>query len=159
VGAAKKPADARRRLEDSITSGRALEKFAQVIEAQGGNPAVVEDPSALPQAAEVEVFRAARNGVVAQIEPRRIGRAIVELGGGRRTIEEEIDPSVGFVIPARPGQRVKAGEPLASVFARDPEGIRIGLTALGEAIVIAEQGTLTPLITHRVAADGVTSLA
>jgi pyrimidine-nucleoside phosphorylase len=52
---------------------------------------------------------------------------------------------------------VKAGEPLASVFARDPEGIRIGLTALGEAIVIAEQGTLTPLITHRVAADGVTS--
>ncbi len=159
VGAAKKPADARRRLEDSITSGRALEKFAQVIEAQGGNPAVVEDPSALPQAAEVEVFRAPRDGVVAQIEPRRIGRAIVELGGGRRTIEEEIDPSVGFVIPARPGQRVKAGEPLASVFARDPEGIRIGLTALGEAIVIAEQGTLTPLITHRVAADGVTSLA
>ena len=159
VGAAKKPADARRRLEDSITSGRALEKFAQVIEAQGGNPAVVQDPSALPQAAEVEVYRAARNGVVAQIEPRRIGRAIVELGGGRRTIEEEIDPSVGFVIPARPGQRVKAGEPLASVFARDPEGIRIGLTALGEAIVIAEQGTLTPLITHRVAADGVTSLS
>ena len=159
VGATKKPADARRRLEDSITSGRALEKFAQVIEAQGGNPAVVEDPSALPQAAEVEVFRAPRDGVVAQIEPRRIGRAIVELGGGRRTIEEEIDPSVGFVIPARPGQRVKAGEPLASVFARDPEGIRIGLTALGEAIVIAEQGTLTPLITHRVAADGVTNLA
>jgi pyrimidine-nucleoside phosphorylase len=159
VGAAKKPADARRRLEDSITSGRALEKFAQVIEAQGGNPAVVEDPSALPQAAEVEVFRAPRDGVVAQIEPRRIGRAIVELGGGRRTIEEEIDPSVGFVIPARPGQRVKAGEPLASVFARNPEGIRIGLAALGEAIVIAEQGTLTPLITHRVAADGVTSVA
>ncbi len=159
VGAAKKPADARRRLKDSITSGRALEKFAQVIEAQGGNPAVVEDPSALPQAAEVEVFRAPRDGVVAQIEPRRIGQAIVELGGGRRTIEEEIDPSVGFVIPARPGQRVKAGEPLASVFARDPEGIRIGLTALGEAIVIAEQGRLTPLITHRVTADGVTSLA
>jgi pyrimidine-nucleoside phosphorylase len=159
VGAAKKPADARRRLEDSITSGRALEKFAQVIEAQGGNPAVVEDPSALPQAAQVEVFRAPRAGVVAQIEPRRIGRAIVELGGGRRTIEEQIDPSVGFVIPARPGQRVKAGEPLASVFARDPEGIRIGLTALGEAIVIAERGTLTPLITHRVTADGVTNLA
>ncbi len=159
VGAAKTPADARRRLEDSITSGQALEKFAQVIEAQGGNPAVVEDPSVLPQAAEVEVFRAPRSGVVAQIEPRRIGRAIVELGGGRRTIEDEIDPSVGFVIPARPGQSVKAGEPLASVFARDLEGIRIGLTALGEAIVIAEEGTLTPLITHRVGPNGVTSLA
>jgi thymidine phosphorylase len=146
-------------LEESITSGRALEKFGQVIEAQGGNPAVVEDPSVLPQAAEVEVFRASREGVVSQIEPRRIGRAIVELGGGRRTIEDEVDPSVGFVIPARPGQRVKAGEPLASVFARDRDGIRIGLSALSEAIVIAEQGTMTPLITHRVTLEGVTRLA
>jgi pyrimidine-nucleoside phosphorylase len=158
VGAAKTRPEAQRQLEESITSGRALEKFRQVIEAQGGNPAVVEDPSVLPQAAEVEVFRAPREGVVSQVEPRRIGRAIVELGGGRRTIEDEVDPSVGFVIPARPGQRVKAGEPLASVFARDRDGIRIGLSALAEAIVIAEQGTMTPLITHRVTLDGVTRL-
>ena len=159
VGAAKNPADARRQLEESITSGRALDKFARVIEAQGGNPAVVEDPSVLPQAAEVEVFRAPREGVVAQIEPRRVGRAILELGGGRRTIEEEIDPSVGFVIPAKPGQRVKAGEPLASVFARDRAGIDTGLAALGEAIVIGEQGSLSPLISHRVTAGGATQLS
>ena len=84
----------------------------------------------LPQAAEVEVYRSPRDGVVAQIEPRRIGRAILELGGGRRTIEEQIDPSVGFVIPAKPGDRVKAGEPLASVFARDRDGIETGFQAL-----------------------------
>ena len=155
VGAAKDRTDARRRLEESIKSGKALRKFAQVIEAQGGNPAVLEDPSVLPQAAEVEVFRAPRDGVVAQIEPRRLGRAIVELGGGRRTIEEEVDPSVGFVIPAKPGQRVRVGEPLASVFARDPAGIEIGLAALREAIVVGDEGKLTPLITHRVTAAGV----
>ena len=155
VGAAKDRTDARRRLEESIKSGKALRKFAQVIEAQGGNPAVLEDPSVLPQAAEVEVFRAPRDGVVAQIEPRRLGRAIVELGGGRRTIEEEVDPSVGFVIPAKPGQRVRVGEPLASVFARDTAGIEIGLAALREAIVIGDEGKLTPLITHRVTAAGV----
>jgi pyrimidine-nucleoside phosphorylase len=155
VGAATKPAEARRRLEESISSGRALEKLAQVIEAQGGNPAVLDDPSVLPQAAEVEVFRAPRDGVVTQVEPRRIGRAILELGGGRRTIEDEIDPSVGFVIPAKPGDRVRTGEPLASVFARDPKGAEIGLEALREAIVIADAGKLTPLISHRVTADGV----
>jgi pyrimidine-nucleoside phosphorylase len=55
VGAARDVAEARNRLVESVTSGRALEKFAQVIEAQGGNPAVLEDPSVLPQAAEVEV--------------------------------------------------------------------------------------------------------
>jgi len=158
VGAAKDAADARSRLEESITSGKARQKFAQVIEAQGGNPAVVEDPSVLPQAAEVEVYRAPRDGVIAQVEPRRLGQAILELGGGRRAIEDEIDPSVGFVIPAKPGQRVRAGEPLASVFARDPDGIAIGLTALREAIVIGDKGRLTPLITHRVTSGGVTQL-
>ncbi len=158
VGAASDAAKARKKLEATIASGKALEKFAQVIEAQGGNPGVVEDPSVLPQAGKVEVYRAPESGVIVRVEPRRIGRAIVELGGGRRTIEDEIDPSVGFVIPAKPGQRVRAGEALASVFARDNDGIQIGMIALSEAIVIGEKGMLTPLITHRVTADGVTAL-
>ena len=158
VGAASDAADARVRLEQSVTSGRALEKFGQVIEAQGGNPAVLEDPSVLPQAAEVEVFRSPADGTVIRVEPRRIGQAIVELGGGRRTIEDQVDPSVGFVIPTKPGQRVRIGEPLASVFASDKKGIHIGLTALKEAILIGEKGRLMPLITHRVTADGVTAL-
>jgi pyrimidine-nucleoside phosphorylase len=155
VGKATTAREARTRLEESISSGSALQMFAKIIEAQGGNPAVIDDPSVLPQAARVEVFRADRDGVIAEIEPRRIGRAIVELGGGRRTIEEEIDPSVGFVIPVKPGDAVEIGEPLASVFARDTDGIVTGLQALGEAIIIGETGELTPLITHRVTARGV----
>ncbi len=158
VGAAKDAGEARTRLEESVTSGKALEKFGQVIEAQGGNPGVIEDPSVLPQAAEVEVFRSPSDGIIIRVEPRRIGQAIVELGGGRRTIEDEIDASVGFVIPAKPGQRVRGGEPLASVFAADQRGIEIGLAALKEAIVIGKKGRLMPLITHRVTADGVTAL-
>jgi pyrimidine-nucleoside phosphorylase len=154
VGAAADAADARRRLEESVSSGRALETLGRIVEAQGGDPKVLDDPALLPQAAEVEVFLAPRDGVVTQIEPRRIGRAILELGGGRRTIEEEIDPSVGFVIPAKPGDRVKAGEPLASVFARHGDGIETGFQALREAIVIGDGGSLTPLITHRVTASG-----
>jgi pyrimidine-nucleoside phosphorylase len=158
VGAASDAADARLRLEESVTSGRALEKFGQVIEAQGGNPAVLEDPSVLPQAAEVEVFRSPADGIVTRVEPRRIGQAIVELGGGRRTIDDQVDASVGFVIPTKPGQRVRTGEPLASVFASDKKGIDTGLAALKEAILIGEKGRLMPLITHRVTADGVTAL-
>jgi pyrimidine-nucleoside phosphorylase len=159
VSAASDAADARKKLEDSVSSGRALEILGKIIEAQDGDRRVVDDPALLPQAAEVEVFRAPRDGVVAQIEPRKIGRAILELGGGRRTIEEEIDPSVGFVIPAKPGDRVKAGEPLASVFARNRDGIETGFRALREAIIIGDEGRLTPLITHRVTASGVERLA
>src|SRR5215208_7215395 len=155
VGAARDSAQAHQRLEDSVTSGRALEMFARVIEAQGGNPRVVDDPGLLPQAAEVEVFRAPRGGVVSKVEPRRIGQAIVDLGGGRRTIEDEVDPAVGFVIPTKPGESIREGEPLASVFARDRQGMEQAMKALGEAITIGEQGTLTSLITHRITSDRV----
>jgi pyrimidine-nucleoside phosphorylase len=154
VGAATDADDARRRLEASISSGRALETFGRVIEAQGGNPAVIEDPAILPQAGAVEVYRAPRSGVVAAVEPRRIGRAILELGGGRLTLEDEIDPSVGFVITVKPGDAVEKGDPVASVFARDEAGIAAGLSALGEAIVIGVEGRLTPLITHRLTSRG-----
>jgi pyrimidine-nucleoside phosphorylase len=149
---------ARRRLERSVESGQALEKLREIVEAQGGDPRVIDDPERLPQAQEVEVFRAERDGVVSQIEPRRIGRAIVELGGGRRTIEDAVDPTVGFVIPVKPGDSVTEGEPLASIFARNGEGIRLGIEALREAIVVAQKGSLAPLITHRVTAAGTQNL-
>ena len=155
VGVAADPSEARRRLEESVSSGRALETFGRVIEAQGGNPAVVDDPGILPQAGAVEVFRAPRSGVVTAVEPRRIGRAILELGGGRVTIEDEIDPAVGFVITVKPGDTVREGDPVASVFARDEPGAAGGLAALGEAIAIGEEGRLSPLITHRITARGV----
>jgi pyrimidine-nucleoside phosphorylase len=155
AGAAANAADARSRLETSVSSGRALETFGRVIEAQGGNRSVVEDPGILPQAGAVEVFRAPRSGVVTAVEPRRIGRAILELGGGRVTIEDAIDPSVGFVITVKPGDAVRAGDPVASVFARDDTGVAGGLAALGEAIAIGDEGRLTPLITHRITSRGV----
>ena len=155
VGVAADPSEARRRLEESVSSGRALETFGRVIEAQGGNPAVVDDPGILPQAGAVEVFRAPRSGVVTAVEPRRIGRAILELGGGRVTIEDEIDPAVGFVITVKPGDTVREGDPVASVFARDEPGAAGGLAALGEAIAIGDEGRLSPLITHRITARGV----
>jgi thymidine phosphorylase len=157
VGAASDAKEAKGKLEESITSGRAVEMFGRIIEAQGGDPKVIEDPDLLPQAGEVEVFRAARDGVVSRIEPRRIGQAIVELGGGRRTIEDAIDPAVGFVIPVKPGDRVREGEPLASVFARDTEGIQTAVKALEQAIAIGTSAVPNPLITYRVTAETVES--
>jgi pyrimidine-nucleoside phosphorylase len=159
VGAASGRADARGKLEESVSSGRALETFGRIIEAQGGNRAVVDDPAILPQAGAVEVYRAPRSGVVAAVEPRRVGRAIMELGGGRVRIEDRVDPAVGFVITVKPGDAVRSGDPIASVFARDEAGVAGGLSALGEAIVIGDEGRLTPLITHRITSRGVEAAA
>jgi pyrimidine-nucleoside phosphorylase len=152
---------ARKKLETAIDSGLAAEKFEQIIEAQGGNPKAVEDPSVLPQALAVEVYAAPRTGVVQRVEPRTIGRAIIALGGGRRTVDDPIDPTVGFVITAKPGDKVLEGEPIASVFAKDADGVRIGFEALTEAIVIGDKLTEKPLplVSHRVTRAGVEELS
>jgi pyrimidine-nucleoside phosphorylase len=147
-------AAARRRLEASITSGRALETFGRVIEAQGGDATVIEDPGILPQADAVEVCRAPASGIVAAVDPRVIGRAIVALGGGRKTMADTIDPTVGFVITVKPGDKVKAGQPLASVFARDAAGIATGLEALRQAITTDGEPAALPLVSHRITAAG-----
>ena len=159
VGAAPDLPDARRRLETAVSSGRALETFGRIIEAQGGNPKVIEDPGVLPQAEAVEVYRADRAGVVSGVEPRRLGRAITELGGGRTTVDDAVDPTVGFVITVKPGDPVRAGEPIASIFARDEAGIAVGMQALREAVTVGETGRLTPLVSHRITGRGVEALA
>jgi len=160
AGVESSPAKARKRLEDALGSGLAAEKFEQVIEAQGGNPKAVEDPSVLPQAQAVEVFAARETGVVTRVDPRTIGRAVVSLGGGRSAVEDVIDPTVGFVITVKPGDRVLAGEPIASVFARDASGVKLGFDALERAITVGDRLTERPLplISHRVTKNGVEDL-
>jgi pyrimidine-nucleoside phosphorylase len=147
---------ARRQMEVAIGSGKAAETMQRIIEAQGGNPGVVDDPAVLPQASHVELFPAPRRGFVSRVEPRAIGRGITALGGGRTRIEDRVDPAVGFVISAKPGDWVEAGEPLATVFASDRSGIESGRATLRGAIIIADEADPPlPLVSHRVTARGV----
>jgi pyrimidine-nucleoside phosphorylase len=156
AGLAATAAEARARLEDALASGAAARKFQEVIEAQGGNPGVVDDPAMLPQAAECELFMAPRSGVVVQIEPRAIGQGVVALGGGRTNADDVIDPSVGFVIVAKAGDWVDGGEPLATIFARDRAGVNEGRAVLRRAIIVGDEAPPPlPLITHRVTEAGV----
>ena len=160
-GVAATPAEARAMQCDAIASGRAAAVFQAVIEAQGGNPGVVDDPAALPQAAAQGVFTAPRDGGVARVEPRALGNGVTAIGGGRTRIEDPMDPSAGFVVTARPGSHVRRGEPLATVHARDHATVQAGLRVLGEAIVIADEMSEPPLplVSHRVTANGVEVLA
>jgi thymidine phosphorylase len=131
-----------------IGATTAAERCRRLIEAQGGNPAVLDDPAALPQAPVSAVWDAPRAGYVTRVAPRAIGEAIIALGGGRRRVDDEIDPSVGFVITAKPGDRVERGEPLATVYARDDAGLALGRGALDGAITIGDEspGDVLPLV-------------
>lgn len=148
--------EARRRMEVAISSGKAAEYFQRIIEAQGGDPRVVDDPGLLPEAPECDVYAAPRAGVVARVEPRAVGHGIIALGGGRTRVEDVVDPAVGFVITARPGDVVRAGEPVATIYARDEAGLAAGRDALARAIVVADEAEPPlPLIAHRVTEAGV----
>ena len=117
---------------------------------------MVDDPALLPQAEAIELFRAPRRGFVAQIEPRAVGRGIIALGGGRTTMDDAVDPGVGFVITAKPGDWVESGEPIASVFARDEAGLRAGAARCARRSGSRDEAEPPlPLISHRVTERGV----
>ena len=143
------------RMRESIGTGKALNRFRQIVEAQGGDPRIVDDQSLLPSAPFTAEFVAVRDGYVAEVTPRTIGYGIIAIGGGRRTMEDTIDPAVGFVIDAKPGDAVRRGDVLATIHARDEPGIEAGRQVLAEAISIGnEPGECLPLISLRITAQG-----
>jgi pyrimidine-nucleoside phosphorylase len=159
-GVAATVGDARSRAEAALDDGSALEVFRAVVEAQGGNPAVVDDPALLPQAPVRRVVEADRAGTVTAMDVRAIGRAAVELGAGRLALGDTIDPAVGFHLTIKPGDRVGAGDAIATVYAADATGAARAATELRAAIDIGE-GEALPLrlVSRRVTAAGIEPLA
>lgn len=147
-------------MRDAINSGRALLKLEEIVEAQGGDKRVVRDPTRLPQAPHQEFFTAQRDGVVQTVDPRAIGYGIIALGGGRRNMEDRIDPSVGFVITVKPGMHIVKGQTLATIHARSESDLAVGRSVLKSAIAIGDAADPPlPLVSHRVTARGVEQLA
>lgn len=158
AGVAADRAAARAAVQRAIASGAARERFGQMIEAQGGDRRVLDTPDGLAKAPLTFVVEAERDGIVTRIEPRRIGRALVEMGGGRRTVDDAVDPAVGFTLRVTTGDVVLRGRPLAVVHARDEAGLAAGCTALAEAVAIGEEASPAPLVSARVTAAGTTTL-
>ena len=107
--------EAREMLDKALSSGAALQKFGELIEAQGGDPAVIDDPSLLPAAAETAVVTAPVEGFITRCDALTIGQAAVRLGAGRASKEDNIDHGVGITLHAKIGDEVTAGAPLATV--------------------------------------------
>ncbi|MGC8668742.1 MAG: thymidine phosphorylase [Chthonomonadales bacterium] len=109
--------EARRRALDALASGAGAAKLQQIIEAQGGDPRVVENPSLLPQASARVRCMAPMSGTVEEIDAEAVGRLAVALGVGRTRKEDAVDPSAGVIFHRKVGDRVNAGEVLAEVLA------------------------------------------
>ena len=155
-GLAPDPVAARSRLEAALGSGAAAERFARMVEALGGPPDLIENPGKrLPAAPVVHPAMPEHPGVVTAMDLRRIGLAVVQLGGGRRDAADRIDHSVGLSETAGIGDAVGPERPLALVHARNVEAAEAAGRALRDAITIGEAAAAeTKPIYRRLAGPG-----
>lgn len=113
----------RKDIEETISSGRALKKFREFVDAQGGNPDVTEDFSLFPGAAfEIPVY-SERDGYLVSCDAELVGRASMELGAGRQSLKDEIDPGAGIRILQPLGSAVRRGTPIALLYTSRKESI------------------------------------
>ncbi len=115
AGVAESVEAAQAMLTERITSGAALAKLREMIEWQGGDPRVADDPTLLPQADTVVPVPGPREGFVRRIDARQVGMAVMELGAGRKTKGEPVDHAVGVVLKVHVGDPVKSGQNLANI--------------------------------------------
>ena len=106
--------EARRRCAAAIGNGAALQKLKQIVTAQGGDARFVEDETLLPLATGIYEVRARADGLL-RVAALPLGKACVELGGGRKRAEDGVDHTVGILLHRRTGDRVRAGELVAEV--------------------------------------------
>jgi pyrimidine-nucleoside phosphorylase len=150
-GVSKTVAEGKQESAKLLASGKALDRFRQMVELQGGDPRVVDDPKGLPQARGSQQVLCARDGFLASLQCEQIGTACVILGGGRERKEDSVDPAVGIVLHKKVGDRVSAGEPLATIYYNSEARVARAQQLLGESSQISDSPPTEkrPLI-HRV---------
>ena len=149
--------EGRKRAREALSDGTALERFRRFVERQGGDPGVVDDPDARPHSEPVAAVRAPddASGYVADLDALAIGHAAVDLGAGRRTKEEDVDPVAGLSALKKPGDPIAPGDVLARLHTRTPEAVDAVRAAVRDAYTVADTPPAeAPPVRARYTADG-----
>lgn len=128
----------RQTLVEHLNDGRALAKFRQLVEAQGGDVRLVDDPALLPKASIVETYHAAQDGYIAQVAAEEIGMASFDLGAGREKKGDPVDLAVGLEVHVKVGDWVTAGAPLVTIHANDRQRVTACRSRLERAFAYSQ---------------------
>ncbi|GAP20046.1 thymidine phosphorylase [Leptolinea tardivitalis] len=134
-------AEAKSMAARALSDDSAFEKFRLLVQAQGGDIRVVDDPSLLPKAAVIETIRAEQAGWISGIHARVIGETVITLGGGRARKTDSIDHSVGVVVHVKVGDQVEAGQPLVTIHAKNQADLGIAKDRILSAISWSDRKT------------------
>jgi pyrimidine-nucleoside phosphorylase len=132
-------ADAEAKVRASLASGAARETLRQMIQWQGGDPAVVDDPTRLPSARHAHQVTAAKAGFVSSLDALLVGRTAVALGAGRDKKGDSVDLSAGILLHKKPGEQVAAGEPIMELRYNDESRLSAALALANQAAVVGDK--------------------
>ena len=137
--------------ERLIVSGKALERFRQMVALQGGDPRALDHPDKLPRAKYMQDVTSPKDGYVTAMDCEAVGTACVVLGGGREKKEDAVDPAVGIVLHRKVGDPIAAGEPLCTIHSNSEMRTARATRLLVESYQIAHAPPIEkkPLV-HRV---------
>ena len=157
AGRAATPEEGSALLQEALDSGRGLEKLREMIAAQGGDPAVCDDVTLLPQPAVIRRVAAGCTGYVKDMDTMALGLAAQAMGAGRVRKTDALDYSVGFILPVRIGDRVEKDTELCTLYARNEEEAARAEAAIRGAISFSDAPVERPPLCHAVVTrDGVT---
>jgi len=137
-GKAKTPKAGYQRAEAAIADGSALRAFMAMIEVQGGDISVFDDPAGFHKPGATQVLNAWETGFIAEMDTTKLGWAVQRLGAGREKAGEPVDPHAGIHFHARRGARVQKGQPIATLYATDAALLAEPIALLRAAIAIAK---------------------
>ena len=144
-------AKARTKAVEAVRSGRALEKFRQMVEAQGGDASYITSPEKFTISPACVEIAAPQGGYITRLDAEGCGLAAVELGAGRETKDSPIDLGAGIVLLKNKGDRIEAGQPVARLYAQSQAQCRQGQERFLEALEVGGQPPeMGPMIVERV---------
>ena len=151
AGLAPTPADAEAKVRRALTSGAGVEKWREVVAQQGGDPRTVDDYRLMASVNTRHLVRAPRGGYLSALDAELVGRATVALGAGRNKVDDVVDPAVGAMVLAHPGDELKAGDPILELHYRREGDLGAALDLLSRAIEMSDEPpVLMPLIVEQV---------
>jgi len=129
---------------EQISNGKAFKKFVQIVELQGGDVRLILNPEKYPKSKFTEELKSKESGYIKSIDNYRVGMAALELGAGRKTMEDKIDPKAGIIFKFKIGDKIKKGDVIAELHSQSMDKIKIAKELILNVIKYSKQKTIKP---------------
>jgi pyrimidine-nucleoside phosphorylase len=136
--------------KEQINNGKAFDKFVEIVNLQGGDISYILNPEKYPKSKFIKKIKSEEIGYIKSIDNYRVGMAALELGAGRKTMEDKIDPKAGIIFKVKIGDKIKSGDVIAELHSQSMEKINTAKEMILNAITYSKQKTTNPKLIKKI---------